>query len=97
MYRHLTTQEEIDREYNPRLIVTDVDTIVKGWKDRSAATRARTGTGDRLRRAYGATLAEYLDIFPAGTPTRRSTSSSMGATGALSAPMISASSPIPDW
>ena len=66
MYRHLTTQEEIDREYNPRLIVTDVDTIVKGWKDRSAATRARTG--DRLRRAYGATLAEYLDIFPAGTP-----------------------------
>jgi|tagenome__1003787_1003787.scaffolds.fasta_scaffold20799777_3 arylformamidase len=66
MYRHLTTQEEIDREYNPRLIVTDVDSIVKGWQDRSAATRANTA--NRVRRTYGATLAEYLDIFPADKP-----------------------------
>ena len=40
MYRHLKTQEEIDREYNPRLSVSDVDSTVQGWKDRSAATRA---------------------------------------------------------
>lgn len=66
MYRHLKTQEEIDREYNPRLSVSDVDSTVQGWKDRSAATRA--GNGNRLRRGYGATLAEYLDIFPAHAP-----------------------------
>jgi arylformamidase len=66
MYRHLTTQEEIDREYNPRIGVDDVDGIVRGWKERSAATRA--GNAGWLRRSYGATLAEYLDIFPAAAP-----------------------------
>jgi arylformamidase len=66
MYRHLTTQEEIDREYNPRLSVPDVDRIVAGWVERSAATRDHVG--NRVRRSYGATLAEYLDIFPADAP-----------------------------
>jgi arylformamidase len=66
MYRHLTTQEEIDREYNPRLSVPDVDRIVADWAERSAATRSRVG--NRVRRSYGATLAEYLDIFPADAP-----------------------------
>ncbi|GEO35886.1 arylformamidase [Skermanella aerolata] len=66
MYRHLATQEEIDREYNPRIGVDDVDGIVRGWKERSAVTRA--GNAGWLRRSYGATLAEYLDIFPAAAP-----------------------------
>ncbi|UEM06104.1 alpha/beta hydrolase [Skermanella rosea] len=66
MYRHLTTQDEIDREYNPRLIASDVDRVVAGWAERSAATR--DACPNRLRRSFGPTLAECLHVFPAGAP-----------------------------
>ena len=66
MYRHLTTQDEIDREYNPRLIASDVDRVVAGWIERSAATR--DACPNRLRRSFGPTLAECLHVFPAGGP-----------------------------
>jgi arylformamidase len=66
MYRHLTSQDAIDREYNPRLLVSDMGAVVAGWAERSAGTR-RT-RGHRLRRSFGPTLAEYLHVFPADVP-----------------------------
>lgn len=63
MYRHLATQEEIDREYNPRLGVPDVDALIAAWAERSARTRQRLG--GRIGSRYGPTLAEHVDVFPA--------------------------------
>ncbi|WP_431861926.1 alpha/beta hydrolase [Azospirillum sp.] len=66
MYRHLTTQDEIDRAYNPRLGVPDVDGWFAGWARRSE--EARRKLGGRLGLPYGPTLAEYVDVFPTTRP-----------------------------
>ncbi len=66
MYRHLTTQDAIDREYNPRLGVPDVEALIAGWAQRSE--EARRKLGGRLGLPYGPTLAEYVDVFPATRP-----------------------------
>jgi arylformamidase len=64
MYRHLATQDRIDREYNPRLAVPEVDAIAAGWIRRSAELRERVPC--RLGLRFGPTLAEYLDVFTCG-------------------------------
>ncbi|WP_448188087.1 alpha/beta hydrolase [Azospirillum sp. sgz301742] len=66
MYRHLTTQDAIDREYNPRLGVPDAEALMAGWTQRSE--EARRKLGGRLGIPYGPTLAEYVDVFPATRP-----------------------------
>ncbi|HYG87941.1 MAG TPA: alpha/beta hydrolase [Azospirillum sp.] len=66
MYRHLSTQDEIDREYNPRLGVPDVEALIAGWSTRSE--EARRKLGGQLGLKYGPTLAEYVDVFPATRP-----------------------------
>lgn len=66
MYRHLATQDEIDQEYNPRLLVPDAEALSAGWATRSAEARAKLG--GRLGMKYGPTLAEYVDVFPATRP-----------------------------
>jgi arylformamidase len=63
MYRHLTTQEDVDREYNPRLGVPDVDALMAAWTGRSVAARRRIANRTGLR--FGPTLAEWVDVFPA--------------------------------
>jgi arylformamidase len=63
MYRHLTTQEDVDREYNPRLGIPDVDALMAAWTDRSVAARRRLASRTGLR--FGPTLAEWVDVFPA--------------------------------
>lgn len=57
------SQEEIDREYNPRLGIPELDALIAGWAERSAATRARFDCREGLR--FGPTLAERVDVFPA--------------------------------
>jgi arylformamidase len=57
------SQEEIDREYNPRLGIPDVDALIAGWAERSAATRSRLPCRRGVR--FGPTLAEHADVFPA--------------------------------
>lgn len=66
MYRHLATQDDIDRAYNPRLGVPDVESWFAGWARRSEEARQRLG--GRLGLPYGPTLAEYVDVFPATRP-----------------------------
>ncbi len=66
MYRHLTTQDDIDREYNPRFGVPDAEALIAGWARRSEETRRKLG--GRLGLPYGPTLAEYVDVFPATRP-----------------------------
>lgn len=62
LYRDFTSQEEIDREYNPGPAVSDSAARIEGWTARSAAARASLPC--RLGVAYGPTRDEYLDIFP---------------------------------
>ena len=66
MYRHLTTQDEIDREYNPRLRVPGAEALMAAWTTRSEEVRTRLG--GRLGIPYGPTLAEYVDVFPSTRP-----------------------------
>lgn len=64
LYRDFTTQEQIDREYNPSADVPDSASRIEGWVTRSAAIRSTLPA--RLGVRYGPTRDEYLDIFPSG-------------------------------
>jgi arylformamidase len=64
LYRDFRTPEELDREYNPRLAVPNVDDEFKRWAEDSARARGAL-PGARLDVRYGPTRAEYLDLFPA--------------------------------
>lgn len=64
LYRDFTSQDEIDREYNPTLAVADADRRVAGWVARSE--RARATLPCTLGVRFGPTREEYLDLFPAG-------------------------------
>ena len=65
LYRHFTTQEEIDRAYDP-MMGRDPLVLVKAWRERSEASRANHRT--TLDLPYGPTVAERMDIFHADTP-----------------------------
>lgn len=65
LYRHLTSQEEIDRAYDP-MLGRDPMVLVKDWRQRSEASRARHRTS--LDLSYGPSLAERMDIFHADNP-----------------------------
>lgn len=66
LYRQFKTQDEIDQEYNPRLIVADVPVIFARMANESARVRALLEP--KLRLPYGPTVDEYVDIFPASQP-----------------------------
>ncbi|MBT07270.1 MAG: esterase [Rhodospirillaceae bacterium] len=63
LYRDLSTQEEIDAEYNPLLTALDAPSIMKEWATESA--RVRRELDGRLGMRYGPTKDEYIDLFPA--------------------------------
>lgn len=65
LYQHFATQEEIDRAYDP-MLGRDPAVLVKDWRQRSEASRARHHT--TLDLPYGPTLAERMDIFHADAP-----------------------------
>jgi arylformamidase len=66
LYRDFASADEIDAEYKPSLRVADAEALMRGWGERSAEARAKlAGVYDV---AYGPTLDEKLDIFPAAAP-----------------------------
>ncbi len=64
LYRDFTTQDEIDREYDPTRSVADAAEVIAGWLARSRRVLAEVEA--RLNIPYGPTRAEYLDVYPAG-------------------------------
>jgi arylformamidase len=63
LYRNFSSQEEIDREYNPTASIPDAQSRFARW---TALSEAAIHEGRcELGIAYGPTRAEYLDIFPA--------------------------------
>jgi arylformamidase len=64
LYRDFTSQDELDREYNPSAAVPDSGRVTEGWARRSAVAREELSCELGVR--YGPTREEYLDIFPAG-------------------------------
>ena len=67
LYRTFLTQQEIDQEYNPRLIVDNFELNVKSYLTESK--RVMKEYPHQSGVAYGPTKAEILDIFPANTVT----------------------------
>ena len=63
LYHTFSTQEEIDQEYNPRFIVENTDELIKSYVTESQ--RVLREYSNRSAVAYGPTLSETLDIFPA--------------------------------
>lgn len=63
LYHTFSTQEEIDQEYNPRFIVENTDEVIKSYFTESQ--RVLREYSNRSAVAYGPTLSETLDIFPA--------------------------------
>ena len=62
LYRTLSTQQEVDQEYNPRLIVDNFELIVKSYFTESK--RVIKDYPHKSGVSYGPTKAEILDIFP---------------------------------
>ncbi len=63
LYHTFSTQEEIDQEYNPRFIVENTDELIQCYFTESQ--RVLREYSNRSAVAYGPTLSETLDIFPA--------------------------------
>ncbi len=63
LYRHLSTQEEIDAEYDPERRVSDMGAVVDFFVGESE--RARRDLECALDVSFGPTLDEYVDVFPA--------------------------------
>lgn len=66
LYREFTTQAEIDRSYDPALEVADLAALRRGYAQQSE--RARRVLEYVPKVAFGPTLDEHLDIFPAERP-----------------------------
>ena len=60
LYRNLSTQEEIDAEYNPLLSALDAPSIMEEWA--SESTRVRRELDGKLGMRYGPTKDEYIDF-----------------------------------
>ena len=66
LYREFATAAAIDAQYNAGAAVADAGAYLRGYAERSRVARERL-RGD-LDIAYGPTLDETLDIFPADAP-----------------------------
>ncbi len=66
LYRDFTSQEEIDSEYNIEELVPDRLALVARMAEESARTREELAGS--LDVAFGPTLDETMDIFPAAAP-----------------------------
>ena len=67
LYHTFSTQQEIDQEYNPRLIVDNFELNIESYFTESK--RVLKEYSHQSGVAYGPTKAEILDIFPANTAT----------------------------
>jgi arylformamidase len=66
LYRHFSTQEELDAQYNLQNSVPDFHRYIEFYAEKSRQARERLDC--RLDVPFGPTLAERLDIFPAARP-----------------------------
>ena len=66
LYRDFSTQEEIDAQYNPEASVPDLPLYIEFFVGESE--RARNELDCALDQAFGPTVDETVDIFPAASP-----------------------------
>ncbi len=66
LYHTFSTQQEIDREYNPRFIVENTEELIKRFFSESQRVLREYSNFSSV--AYGPSTAETLDIFPAARP-----------------------------
>lgn len=66
LYRNFSSQEEIDRQYNPALAVNDASRWLEWYSTQSR--RARRELTCNLAQRFGPTLDEKVDLFPAREP-----------------------------
>lgn len=64
LYRDFATQEELDAQYDLPRTVPDVEVYSEFYERESE--RARSDLEHRLGVRFGPTLAEYVDVYPAG-------------------------------
>ncbi len=64
LYRDFATQEELDAQYDLTRTVPDVEAYSAFYDEQSASVRAEFD--HRLGVPFGPTLAEHVDIYPAG-------------------------------
>ncbi|YAF99028.1 MAG: alpha/beta hydrolase (plasmid) [Nodularia sp. CChRGM 3473] len=66
LYRHFQTQVELDSQYNPSELGLDIPEYMNFYTTSSA--KVRENLRCHLSVAFGPTIAEHLDIFPAAQP-----------------------------
>ena len=66
LYRDFETQAQLDTQYNPSLVLAPTDQPMQHFT--AQAHRARDTLRNTLDVAYGPTVEETLDIFPADAP-----------------------------
>jgi arylformamidase len=65
LYRQFVTQDEIDREYSPRLALGEARTAEYFRRFAAEGARVRAKLAHRDEVAFGPTPSEHLDIYPA--------------------------------
>ncbi len=65
LYRNFATQEELDAQYNLRVLMPDESSSYEEFCARESE-KVRGDLDHRLDVPFGPTLAEHLDIYPAG-------------------------------
>ena len=65
LYRDFATQEELDAEYNLTAIFPESAASYKAFCERESE-RVRSELDHRLNVPFGPTLAEHVDLYPAG-------------------------------
>lgn len=65
LYRNFSTQEEIDREYAPRLALGEERVNAYFAKNAAESRRVRAAVPHTDEVPYGRTAAEHLDLYPA--------------------------------
>ena len=64
LYRDFATQEELDAQYDPERTVPDPGVYAKFYERESE--KLRSEGNHRLNVPFGPTLAEHVDLYPAG-------------------------------
>lgn len=64
LYRNFATQEELDAQYNLRVLIPEAASAYEEFCLRESE-KVRKGLDHRLDLPFGPTLAEHLDVYPA--------------------------------
>jgi len=64
LYRDFATQEELDAQYNLRMVFPDAASLYEAFCARESE-RVREDIDHRLNVPFGPTLAEHSDLYPA--------------------------------